>query len=193
VGGRVHVTVPGRAGRARRPGIRIHRPRHFDETLVTVVDGIRVTTVERTLLDLRGSVPASVVRRAARQAEYMGILRDRAGSDSTRSDLERSFLALCRHHRIPRPEVNVQIGNYTVDFLWRSHGIVIETDGYAAHRGRQAFRDDRDRDLDLATLGLTVHRIADSRIANDPAGVAVIVRGLLKLSAPPTGGAPKAR
>ncbi len=143
------------------------------------VGGIRVTTVERTIFDLRGSVPASVRRRAIRQAEYLGLLGDSAVTDHTRSELEAAFLRICRDHRIPQPEVNVRIGRFTVDFYWREAGLVIEVDGYAAHRGRQAFRDDRDRDLELARRGLTVHRIADTRINDDPVGVASLVRAFL--------------
>ena len=180
IGGAVHVTVPGRVGRARRPGIRIHRPRQFDESLVTTVDGIEVTRVGRTLADLQGSVPASTRRRAIRQAEYLGRLSDDSATDRTRSDLERAFLGICRRYGLPRPKVNVKVGRYTVDFLWPEAGLVVEVDGYAAHRGRQAFRDDRDRDLDLAARGLVVQRIADSRIDDDPRGVAASVTQLLR-------------
>ncbi len=179
LGSTVHVTLPGRAGRTRRPGIRIHRPRAFDDSLVTTVNGIRVTTVERTIVDLRRSVPESVRRRAIRQADYLGVLGDSMATDRTRSELERTFLRICRRHGIPPPEVNVPIGRFTVDFLWRSQGLVIEVDGYVAHRGRQAFRDDRDRDLELARRGLTVHRIADTRINDDPTGVANLVKDFL--------------
>jgi very-short-patch-repair endonuclease len=47
------------------------------------------------------------------------------------------------------PEVNVPIGPYTVDFLWREWRLIVETDGWPAHRGRQAFEDDRVRDAYL--------------------------------------------
>ena len=60
---------------------------------------------------------------------------------------------------------------------------MIETDGYVYHRGRQAMRDDNDRDLELELRGLRVTRIDDSRIAENPAGVAAAVLGLLALPA----------
>lgn len=182
--GLIHVTVPGRNGRMRRTGVRIHRPVHFDDSLVTRVRGIPVTTVQRTLVDLRRAVAPATLRRARRNAGVRDLLADGVGEpDRTRSDLERAFLRICERHRLPAPEVNVRIGRFTVDFLWREHGLVIEVDGYAYHRGRQAFRDDRDRDLELGGLGLTVHRIADSRIGEDPAGVGQMTRQLLEISA----------
>jgi predicted transcriptional regulator of viral defense system len=48
----IHVTVPGRAGRKRRPGIRVHRPESLLADEVTTLDGLPITTPARTLLDL---------------------------------------------------------------------------------------------------------------------------------------------
>ena len=81
---------------------------------------------------------------------------------------------------MPEPETQVRIGRYRVDFLWRRQRLVIEVDGYIYHRGRQAMRDDNDRDLELELLGFRVVRIEDSRIASDPSGVAAAVLGLLR-------------
>lgn len=43
-------------------------------------------------------------------------------TNRTRSDLERDFLHLCRRFGLPTPEVNVKVGHWTVDFLWRDGG-----------------------------------------------------------------------
>jgi very-short-patch-repair endonuclease len=174
----IHVTLPGRAGRIRRAGIRVHRPRAFDPAVVTELDAIPVTTVPRTLSDMRRTEPAWRVRQARRAAEKDGLLTDLT-SDRTRSDLERRFLSICRRHGLPEPEINVRIGPFTVDFLWRDIGLIVEVDGWQYHRGRQAFRDDRDRDTALAGLGFAVHRFADSRIDEDPTGVAEATRRLI--------------
>lgn len=40
-------------------------------------------------------------------------------TDGDRTELEAGFLALCRRHRIPNPEVNVKVDRFEVDFLWR--------------------------------------------------------------------------
>jgi very-short-patch-repair endonuclease len=85
------------------------------------------------------------------------------------------------------PEVNVRIGPFTVDFLWPEVRLVVETDGYAAHRGRQAFEDDRARDLELRRRGYEVMRFTDSQINGQPAVVAGAIRRAVKLIAcPPT-------
>jgi phytoene/squalene synthetase len=80
--------------------------------------GIPVTTPARTIDDLRRAVPERLARRARRQAELAGW-RIEGGGDRTRSDLERDFPRLRRRHGLPRPEVNVKIGRWTVDFTWR--------------------------------------------------------------------------
>jgi predicted transcriptional regulator of viral defense system len=47
----IHVTTTSRSGRTPR-GIRVHRARRLDPADVTKKDGIPVTTVARTLVDL---------------------------------------------------------------------------------------------------------------------------------------------
>ena len=68
--GVIDVTVPSRAGRIRREGIRIHRSRRLTAGEVTVKDGIPVTTAARTLLDLGDVIDLQALRRAITEAEY---------------------------------------------------------------------------------------------------------------------------
>jgi very-short-patch-repair endonuclease len=89
------------------------------------------------------------------------------------------MLALCRRHRLPRPEVNVKVDQVEVDFLWREQGLVVETDGWEAHRSRSAFEEDRARDARLKLLGYDVVRFTWRQIDRDPAGVARTIRSLL--------------
>jgi very-short-patch-repair endonuclease len=106
----------------------------------------------------------------------------------TRSELERAFLRLCRRYRLPSPEMNVRLGRFTVDFLWRGERLIVETDGYAAHRGQQAFVDDRVRDNELTAMGFEVLRFTYLQVKNEAAEVARLVRerlsarGLARLS-----------
>jgi very-short-patch-repair endonuclease len=179
--GAPHITVPGTGGRKKRRGIHIHRSPYLTGAVTTTRDGIRVTTAARTIVDLRRTAPAREVRRAIRQAEIAGYRLDGIETDGTRSDLERDFLRLCRRHRLPMPEVNARVGPYRVDFLWRDRKLIVETDGYRYHRGRQAFRDDRERDVELGLRGFRVHRFADETIAEDPASVAATLRSLLSI------------
>jgi very-short-patch-repair endonuclease len=142
--------------------------------------GIPLTSPARTLADLSGWVSAETLRRATRQAEVLGFpLGDPHLADPTRSELERRFLQLCRRHRLPRPEVNVRAGGFLVDFLWRAQRVVVETDGYRYHRGRQAFEDDRTRDLELRLRGYQVLRLSYIQVVEEPGVVAMALRALL--------------
>jgi very-short-patch-repair endonuclease len=93
------------------------------------------------------------------------------------------FLRLCRRHRLPEPEVNVRIGPHVVDFLFRRQGVAVETDGWEAHRGHQAFEDDRNRGLDLMRRGFDLGRLSYRQIENGPAFVAAVLRERLSRSA----------
>ena len=178
--GPIHVTVPTAAGRKQRQGLSIHRSLHLPIAATTRRNGIAVTTPARTLGDLRRFEAAGTVRRATRQAEYLGLPLGDTPTDHTRSELERAFLSLCRRHRLPAPEVNATIGAFTVDFLWRARALVVETDGYAAHRGRQAFEDDRARDRELIRRGFRVLRLTHLQMTQDPAATAAALRTLLR-------------
>jgi len=143
--------------------------------------GIPVTTPARTIADLRRVASEKEVRRAIRQAAVLGLPLGRdLEPDRTRSDLEWDFMRLCRRHRLPAPEVNVRIGPRLVDFLWRDARLVVETDGYRFHRGRQAFEDDRARDLDLRARGYDVLRFSYRQVADEPERVAAVVGDTLR-------------
>jgi very-short-patch-repair endonuclease len=191
-----HITVPGDGGRRQRHGIRLHRSRTLTAADCTRRHNIPVTTPTRTILDLARVVPESELARARRQAEFLGLpldeprldrSRERSGvAARTRSELERDFLRLCRRHRLPEPEVNASLGGYQVDFLWREERLIVETDGWAAHRGRTAFEQDRRRGTFLASLGFEVMRVTWRQVHDDPAEVAAAVRARLGAERGPT-------
>jgi very-short-patch-repair endonuclease len=81
-------------------------------------------------------------------------------------------LSICRRHRIPRPEVNVRLGRFLVDFLWQKERLVVETDSYLFHRGQVAFQDDRARDLELIRRGYRVLHLSELQINDEPRQVA---------------------
>lgn len=191
--GPVDVTVERGGGRAKRHGIRVHRPRSLSPDQVTLCRGIPVTTAARTIADLREAVSARrawassswELRKAIRQANVIGLPIGDEGGDRTRSDLERDFLRLCRRHRLPRPEVNVLIGPYLVDFLWRARRFVVETDSYLYHRGSEAFQDDHRRDLELMRLGYEVLRLSERQLeAESERAAGVLATKLGPLSQP---------
>jgi very-short-patch-repair endonuclease len=191
--GPIDASMPSQSGRALRKGIRIHRCASLAlsyadgsdrgrggaeelatrRTLTTVRRGIPVTTAARTIRDLETTAEARLVRRATRQAQLAGYSLDaHTKADRTRSDLERDFLRLCRRHGLPAPEVNVRVGRWTVDFLWRRQRLAVETDSDRFHRGGVAFEDDHARDLDLRAAGFSVRRFSERQVEAEPERVA---------------------
>jgi very-short-patch-repair endonuclease len=90
-------------------------------------------------------------------------------------------LRACREQGLPVPELNVKVGPYEVDFLWREHGLVIEADGYEHHGTRSAFEADRERDVQLRLMGLTCMRFTHRQVA-DAGSFATTLRALLDRS-----------
>jgi hypothetical protein len=185
------VIVWGYGGRARRAGIRVHRSITLASADVTLHRGIPVTTPARTIADLRqaisanrsGAISGRQLRRAIRQANVLGLPIDTEDAKvRTRSDLEGDFLRLCLLHRLPLPEVNVRIGPFLVDFLWRERRFVVETDSYLYHRGEVAFQEDRARDLDLMRRGFEVLRLSELQLDEEPARVGEVLTARLALA-----------
>jgi hypothetical protein len=172
---------------------------------VTTRDSFPVTTIARTLLDLAPAVTRRalerMIDRAARdesldldaidailaaypkrqgRRKLVAILADhRPGSTHTRSGLEELMLALCRAHGVPQPELNVPIGPYTADFLWRDRKLIVETDDPSTHATIEAFEHDRRRDAYLTVRGFRVVRYTRKRLMSEPRRVAGEIRALL--------------
>jgi very-short-patch-repair endonuclease len=200
----VEVIVPRRHGRKRRAGIKVHRPAVLLPGELSEHEGLPVTSPSRTLLDLAASLPLRHLERAIDEAARLGLCqaedleavsrsarrpgsrqlrallsRHAPGSTPTRSELEERFLALCRKHRLPQPEVNVPLLDYVVDFLWRVAGLIVEVDGHASHGTRRAFQEDRDRDGRLTVAGYRVLRFTWWDVTRRPAVVTDRIRRLL--------------
>jgi very-short-patch-repair endonuclease len=180
--GVLDVTVPRRGGRRQRRGIRLHRSTTLHPAQTTLRAGIPVTTPARTLADLHRCATPDDLAKARRQAELRGYrLGEEAAAepDRTRTELERRFLALCRRHGLPRPEVNAPIGEYVVDFLWRDTGLIVETDSYRFHGGRAAFEYDYRRQARLIAAGFEVLRFTWRQVVDEPDQVLAAVRARL--------------
>src|SRR3954454_1840875 len=117
----IHVTVPGRGGRQAPRGVTLHRSPTLTPAQIESHRGIPVTNVARTIIDLARTVTDTELERIVHEADKRGLVdfRDLRAARSaslravlrsydaapTRSELERSFLRLCRQHRIAKPEV----------------------------------------------------------------------------------------
>jgi Protein of unknown function (DUF559) len=169
-----------------------------------VKDGIPVTALARTYLDLAECLRPREVQRAIDEGDRLGIFDLKAIQDIcarspgrrgvpilialceqaeepplTRSEAERLFLDICEDHGIPRPAVNAVVEGLEVDMLWRSQRAIVEIDGYAFHRGRRAFERDPERDTILTLAGYRVIHITYKKLTREPAQVAERVFRLL--------------
>ncbi len=102
-----------------------------------------------------------------RAKRLLGAERERG---LTRSEAERLLFSLVRRAGLPRPETNVRVEGFEVDFLWRDARLVLEVDGYAFHRHRAAFETDPRRDQALMAGGYRVIRVTLAAAARRPAG-----------------------
>jgi len=193
----IHVTVASGGPRS-RPGLRIHRSARLSEDEVALVDGLRVTTPFRTLVDLAGHADARDLERMVARGDRHGLMEGevvevglqrhagRAGIGAlralfapgfgpafTRSELESRVLALIREGRLPEPAANVRVAGLEVDFLWRDAGLVAEADGFRFHGDRAAFEVDRRRDAILVAAGYRVVRFTWTEVTRNPLVVAV--------------------
>jgi very-short-patch-repair endonuclease len=177
-------------------GIRIHRVRHFDDRDWLVMDGIPLTTPERTLLDLAEVLTERQLRRAAQEAARMRrfntkaiqelldrspgrrgqrqlrtLLSDAVVEPRSRSELEDRFHQLVKEANLERPESNAKLLGYRVDAVWRKQKIVVELDGFQDHGTRERFETDRERDAALQLAGFKVLRFTDRMLARQPGRV----------------------
>ena len=173
---------------------------------VTVLDGIPVTTVPRTLFDLAAVLDTRQIERALNEADYLRLtdrlslpdLLDRhpgragalnlraaltarsAGATRTRSELEERFIRLVDRVGLARPKTNVQVpGVGEVDCAWPGQRLVLELDSRAAHATPTAFEADRERDRVLQAAGWRVIRVTWRQLAGDRARVVEDLRALL--------------
>jgi predicted transcriptional regulator of viral defense system len=201
----IEVSAPRRC---RRPGIHAHVA-CLPPDEVTTHDGIPVTTVARTLLDLAAVLPRQQLKRAMEQAEVLRLADDtsvdallaryprrsgtaalreirRAGLTKTvtRSEFEERFLALLDAYDLPRPMVNCVVEGLEVDFHWPEQRLIVELDGRAAHHTTTAFERDRARDRALQTAGWRVVRITWRQLHRESARIAADLLRLLSMPGP---------
>lgn len=197
---RIDVTVP----RSIKPkkGIRLHRPRDLDAIETTELDGIPITTVAQTLLDvaapgyrlnmgklLHQAIVSelfdltAISRVLARNPNAPGARRLAEALTEeipfTRSDLEAATLALFRSFSVPKPDCNAWVSDgeklVEVDFLWHAFRLIVEVDGWRYHRSRWRRRQDAAKAAALEAQGWRVLRFSEFEIAGTPAQVATIV------------------
>jgi very-short-patch-repair endonuclease len=183
-----HVSVV--AGRPRRPRILVHR--RMTLTDVTTHRGVPVTSLLATLVDLAATGSRRQVVAAVNEADRLDLVNpERLRSDLatfparagvavlravldaptltfTRSELERRLLPIADAAGLPRPQTNVRVNGFEVDFYWHELGLVVETDGLRYHRTPAQQTRDRLRDQTHTAAGLTQLRFTHEQVRGDP-------------------------
>ena len=192
------VTRPGFA--RGRPGIVLHRS-SLPADEVARVEGIPVTSVPRTMVDLAAVLKPRQLERAWNEMEVRGLrdpltvaavlgrhpgkrgtaalrqlIESKRPADITRNDLEEGFLALVDRFGLPRPRMNAHIALrgkfYEVDCLWERQRVAVELDGRAVHSAEAAFESDRERDRILIAEGFRVTRVTWRQLRSRPGEIA---------------------
>jgi very-short-patch-repair endonuclease len=206
---RAVIDVVGVANRRSRKGLVYHRVRSLGPEDCGQIDGIPVTSVARTLLDLATVIPQRRLVYAIEQAERMEVLDMRAvervmtpgrrgverlraavaevhpEAKYTRSKKERLLLEFCRKYGLPDPTMNAVVEGLTVDALWSRQKVIVELDSWGFHRGKRAFEDDRRRDARLKLAGYTVLRVTPDWLKEEPEELAKTIRALLSVPLSP--------
>ena len=202
------VLVVG-ANRGRRPGIHVIRVHALHPSERTARQDIPVTTPARTLLDLASLVGSRELERSTAKALREGLTTDDEiahllarhrgrpgtallrgivgqphGPAFTRSEAEEQMLALLEEAGLPRPECNLEMGPYELDFFWRAARIAVEVDGFRSHGVRPRFEGDRRRDGWLAARGITVIRVTWSQVTRERTATAVMIGQALARAGP---------
>lgn len=193
--------------RTRRPrtGIVVHRTRGLDRVDRTTIDGIGVTSLHRTLVDLAEVLTDRSLARAVHEAEVRRLFDLRQLADAqarvpgrrgrhrlrricsdyapppvTRSEAERLFQELLAEAGLPQPRTNATRAGYELDCFWPAERLNVEVDGAAAHDTTKGFHADRRRDRALQREGIKVVRVTAKDLATGRAELVGDLREILR-------------
>jgi very-short-patch-repair endonuclease len=173
-------------------------------------DGIPVTSLSRTILDVAVTRRAKTVGRQIQLADdeklfdlremndlldrtkgHRGQAKVRAALELydekpvfTRSGLERRFLEVVREAGLPEPAMNTFVAGYEIDAWWEAERFGVELDVYETHGSRLSFEEDRMRDDELLLAGIETTRVTGPRLDREPGAVLDSLRRHLARRAP---------
>jgi very-short-patch-repair endonuclease len=184
----------------RRPGLRVRGRPTLAQKDIASVDGIPVTGVVRTLVDLATELGPLGVERAVNEADKRDLvdpeaLRSQLGrykrepgvpllrqlldkrtfrlSDSA---LEILFRPIAVEAGLPVPLSKQVVNGWEVDFYWPDLGLVVETDGLRYHRTASSQTRDARRDRAHALAGMAPLRFTHYEVKHEPAVVRAELR-----------------
>jgi hypothetical protein len=152
---------------------------------VTMTDGLRCTSIARTVVDIARSVPfrdavvvgdaalrsgcdPALLRRVLEEcACWADVGKARRGlqflDSRSESALESVSRAIIHERDLPPPELQVEFADgpgatYRVDFCWRAQQVVGEADGLVKYDERDVLKAEKVRQERLERLGLRIVR-----------------------------------
>lgn len=209
---RAEVLVTHHATRVAGPWS-VRETRQLTGTDVAEVDGIAVTSIERTLLDVGRYWPAhrigqllddSVMRELTTYDRFAARLdelakRGRPGVRPARLALidrgidegtpfEQLMAQLLRRSGLPTPvrELHVRVGDrdYFIDFAYPNASLGVECDSMLHHTKPCQFEADLRRQNDIVGTGMLLLRYTNARLRHDPEAVAAEIRHHLRTRTP---------
>lgn len=186
-GGTIDISVMRRA-ELKRPGLRVRGRSTLGAERITEIDGIPVTSVVQTLVDLATELDPLSVERTVNEADKRGLidpealrakLNEHAGEPGTPllrklldertfrlsdSALEILFRPIAAAAGLPPPLTKQMVNGYEVDFFWPDLGLVVETDGLRYHRTPSTQTRDARRDRAHVLAGMTPLRFTHYEI-----------------------------
>jgi len=191
-------------------GILLHSSRTLAPEDRALREGIPVTSLARTFLDVAATSRTERLQRMLERSEELGlfdlgpvesVLERNKGHHGagplrralalyepaafSRSGLERRFLALVKDAGLPRPATGFNLAGYELDLYWPEHRFAVELDTYATHGSRAAFERDRLRDEELKLAGIELVRVTGARLEREASEVIRRISRLLSDRTPP--------
>jgi very-short-patch-repair endonuclease len=187
----IHLTAP--TSRHPRRGFVVHAA-PLVPVDIAEIDGIPVTGLARTTLDLAEALSSPQLERVLERLEELllfdlmdiegaldrythhpgvGPLREalsiyRDEPAVLRSQLERLFLELVRETGLPGPSMNFNVAGFELDAFWEGERFAVELDVFETHGTRAAFERDRIRADDLLVHGVEMVRVTGPRLRREP-------------------------
>jgi hypothetical protein len=197
--GTLHLT--GKSGRRAKRSFVVHVA-DLPPVDRTIRDGIPVTSLPRTILDLAvDSRPKTVGRQIEiaddaklfdlremrdlldRTRGHRGGANVKAALDAyrprrkfTRSGFEPRFLEVLREAGLPEPAMNAFVAGHELDAYWEEAYFGVELDTYETHGSRLSFEDDRVRIDDFLHAELLVTQVTETRLDREPEAVVDSIR-----------------
>jgi Protein of unknown function (DUF559) len=192
--GTTDVSVRRRT-RLRRDGLRVRARPTLAEVDIVRHEGVPVTRIAMTLIDLAAELGPAGIERAVNEADKRDLidpealrvaLDDHASEPGVRplrslldkhtfrlsdSDLEIFFRPIAEAAGLPIPLSKRIVNGFEVDFYWPDLGLVVETDGLRYHRTPSTQSRDARRDRAHTLAGMTPLRFTHYEIKYERSGV----------------------